>query len=54
MRYLLRRLGLLLVTGWAALVLPFGTDAAGRPLAVQLMAPDEAVLLRLGAQLERA
>lgn len=42
------------VSGWAALVLPFGSDAAGRPVGVQLMAPDEAVLLRLGAQLERA
>lgn len=39
------------VTGWAAISLPLGTTAAGLPIGVQLMAPDEAVLLQLAAQL---
>lgn len=42
------------VTGWAAISLPLGTTAAGLPIGVQLMASDEAVLLQLSAQLERA
>jgi amidase len=41
------------VTGWAALTLPLG-EVDGLPVGVQLMAPDEAVLLRVGAQLEEA
>lgn len=40
-------------TGWAAITLPLG-EVDGLPVGVQLMAPDEAVLLRLGAQLEQA
>ncbi len=40
-------------TGWAAISLPLG-EVAGLPVGVQLLAPDEAVLLRLAAQLERA
>lgn len=42
------------VTGWAAISLPLGTTAAGLPVGVQLMAPDETVLLQLAAQLEAA
>ena len=42
------------VTGWAAISLPLGTTAAGLPIGVQLMAPDETVLLKLAAQLEAA
>lgn len=42
------------VTGWAAISLPLGTTDDGLPIGVQLMAPDEAVLLGLGAQLEQA
>ena len=42
------------VTGWAAISLPMGTTADGLPIGVQLMAPDEKVLLQLAAQLEQA
>lgn len=42
------------VTGWAALSLPLATTSAGLPVGVQLMAPDETVLLQLAAQLETA
>lgn len=42
------------VTGWAAISLPLGVTGAGLPIGVQLMAPDEAVLLGLAAALERA
>jgi amidase len=42
------------VTGWAAISLPLAATEDGLPLGVQLMAPDEAVLLQLAAQLERA
>lgn len=42
------------VTGWAAISLPLGVTAEGLPIGVQLMAPDEAVLLGLAAQLEVA
>jgi amidase len=48
------------VTGWAAISLPLGwtTDAdglaPGLPIGVQLMAPDEGILLQLAAQLEQA
>ncbi len=42
------------VTGWAAISLPLGETADGLPIGVQLMAPDEAVLLQLSAQLEQA
>jgi amidase len=41
------------LAGWAALSLPLG-EIEGLPVGVQLMAPDEAVLLELGAQLEQA
>jgi amidase len=40
------------VTGWAAISLPLGSTADGLPIGVQLMAPDETVLLQLAAQLE--
>ncbi|TRL31634.1 amidase [Rhizobium straminoryzae] len=42
-------------SGFPALTLPFGADAAGLPLPVQLMAPmgAEALLLRLAAELEQ-
>jgi amidase len=40
-------------TGWAAITLPLG-EADGLPVGVQLLAPDEGVLLRLAAQLELA
>jgi amidase len=40
------------VTGWAAISLPLGTTSAGLPIGVQLMAPDETILLQLAAQLE--
>ncbi len=40
-------------TGWAAITLPLG-EVAGLPVGVQLLAPDEAVLLRVAAQLEQA
>jgi amidase len=41
------------VAGCPALVLPFGTDAAGLPLGVQLMGPigSDLALLALGARL---
>ena len=42
------------VTGWAAISLPLGTTSDGLPIGVQLMAPDEAILLQLAAQLEKA
>ena len=42
------------VTGWAAISLPLGVTSAGLPIGVQLMAPDETVLLQLAAQLEMA
>lgn len=42
------------VTGWAAISLPLGVTSRGLPIGVQLMAPDETVLLRLAAQLEEA
>jgi amidase len=42
------------VTGWAAISLPLGGTADGQPVGVQLMAPDEAILLQLAAQLEAA
>jgi amidase len=41
------------VTGWAAISLPVG-EVDGLPVGVQLLAPDEAVLLRIAAQLELA
>jgi amidase len=40
-------------TGWAAISLPLG-EVQGLPVGVQLLAPDEAVLLRVAAQLELA
>lgn len=40
-------------TGWAAITLPLG-EVEGLPVGVQLMAPEEAVLLRVAAQLEQA
>lgn len=42
------------VTGWAAISLPLGSTRDGLPIGVQLMAPDEAVLLQLAAALEAA
>jgi amidase len=42
------------VTGWAAISLPLGSTDTGLPIGVQLMAPDEAILLQLAAQLEAA
>ena len=42
------------VTGWAAISLPLGRTGTGLPIGVQLMAPDEAILLQLAAQLETA
>ncbi len=42
------------VTGWAAISLPLGVSSGGLPIGVQLMAPDEAILLQLAAQLETA
>jgi amidase len=40
-------------TGWAAITLPLG-EVDGLPVGVQMLAPDEAVLLRVAAQLEQA
>jgi amidase len=42
------------VSGFAAISLPLGATADGLPIGVQLMAPEETVLLQLAAQLERA
>ncbi|MDT5193967.1 MAG: amidase, partial [Mycobacterium sp.] len=42
------------VTGWAAISLPLAVSSAGLPIGVQLMAPDETVLLQLARQLEVA
>ncbi|MFV8051801.1 amidase [Mycobacterium sp. 48b] len=42
------------VTGWAAISLPLGQTSHGLPIGVQLLAPDETVLLRLAGQLEQA
>jgi amidase len=42
------------VTGWAAISLPLALTEDSLPIGVQLMAPDEAVLLQLAAQLEQA
>jgi amidase len=42
------------VTGWAAISLPLGVTSDGLPIGVQLMAPDETILLSLAAQLELA
>ena len=42
------------VTGWAAISLPLGVTSDGLPIGVQLMAPDETILLQLAAQLEIA
>ena len=42
------------VTGWAAISLPLGQTSDGLPIGVQLMAPDESVLLSLAGQLEQA
>jgi amidase len=40
-------------TGWAAITLPLG-EVDGLPVGVQLMAPEEGMLLRVAAQLEEA
>src|SRR6476660_10596834 len=42
------------VTGWSAISLPLGATSDGLPIGVQVMAPDETILLQLAAQLERA
>jgi amidase len=42
------------VTGWAAISLPVAVTSDGLPIGVQLMAPDETILLQLAAQLETA
>jgi amidase len=42
------------VTGWAAISLPLGVTSDGLPMGVQLMAPDETILLQLATQLETA
>lgn len=42
------------VTGWAAISLPLGVTSDSLPIGVQLMAPDEVILLQLAAQLETA
>lgn len=41
------------VTGWAAISLPLG-EVDGLPVGVQMLAPEEAVLIRVAFQLERA
>ncbi len=42
------------VAGWAAISLPLAQTADGLPIGVQLMVPDEGILLQLAAQLETA
>jgi len=42
------------VTGWAAISLPLAVTEDGLPIGVQLMAPDETILLQLATQLEQA
>ena len=42
------------VTGRAAISLPLGVTSSGLPIGVQLMAPDETILLQLAAQLQMA
>ncbi|HWF72622.1 MAG TPA: amidase [Solirubrobacteraceae bacterium] len=42
------------VSGFAAISLPLASTSQGLPIGVQLMAPEETVLLQLAAQLERA
>ncbi|HWC85274.1 MAG TPA: amidase [Solirubrobacteraceae bacterium] len=42
------------VSGFAAISLPLATTSEGLPIGVQLMAPEETVLLQVAAQLERA
>jgi amidase len=42
------------ITGWAAISLPLGVTSDGLPIGVQLMAPDETILLQLAGQLETA
>jgi amidase len=42
------------VSGFAAISLPLHTTTDGLPIGVQLMAPEETVLLQVAAQLERA
>jgi amidase len=42
------------VTGWAAISLPLAVTEDDLPIGVQLMAPDETVLLQLASQLEQA
>jgi amidase len=42
------------VSGFAAISLPLAVTAEGHPVGVQLIAPEETVLLQLAAQLERA
>ncbi len=42
------------VSGFAAISLPLAATAEGFPIGIQFMAPEETVLLRLAAQLERA
>jgi amidase len=42
------------VSGFAAISLPLHTTADGLPIGMQLMAPEETVLLQMAAQLERS
>jgi amidase len=42
------------VSGFAAISLPLAQTGDGLPIGIQFMAPDETVLLKLAAQLERA
>lgn len=42
------------VTGWAAISIPVGITDSGLPIGVQLIAPEETILLQLAAQLELA